>query len=352
MSDDIFKDENPFARLDKKKFPDAGKKTKSHGANIPSAVQNAIPAPFPDDDAALFLNAVGNAVRVPSCGKTGRQKNDFGHKLRLPKREEKTLPPPPPAASQEQSEASSKTSESSFAELFARSLPPDARKLPRGLASAQPVPSRSRQELEETPLSAPSTGTDTEADSLFADAVRDVAPLAGKGRAVALDAPPLVSPPVTQNPLQEFMEGKVEFTLSSTNEYVEAHVVGLDLSIVGKLQNGQLSPEANIDLHGLNSEQAFMSLVGFMRNAYMCGYRTVLVVSGRGKNSPAGIGVLREKLQEWFTQEPFRRVILAFCTAKPADGGPGALYVLLRKFRKNKGKVHWDRRPVDPDLCL
>ena len=62
--------------------------------------------------------------------------------------------------------------------------------------------------------------------------------------------------------------------------------------------------------------------------------RCVIVVPGRGRNSPDGIGILREKLKLWFTQEPFKRVVLAFCTARPHDGGPGSLYVLLRKYKK------------------
>jgi hypothetical protein len=45
-------------------------------------------------------------------------------------------------------------------------------------------------------------------------------------------------------------------------------------------------------------------------------------------------------------------VVLAFCTARANDGGAGALYVLLRKKRKDVGKVQWDRIPVDPDLLL
>ena len=36
-------------------------------------------------------------------------------------------------------------------------------------------------------------------------------------------------------------------------------------------------------------------------------------------------------------------VVLAFCTAQPKHGGAGALYVLLRKYRKDRGKVRWDR---------
>ena len=168
---------------------------------------------------------------------------------------------------------------------------------------------------------------------------------------MAAEAPVSIPPVQTpSNPLQEFIDGKLEFALAFTDEYVEGHVVGLDLMLVGKLQAGQFSPESHLDLHGMNAQQAFDALVGFFRAAYFKGQRTVLVVPGRGLNSPHGISILREKVQEWFTQEPLKRVILAFCTAKPSDGGAGALYVLLRKFRKGEGKIHWERKPVDPDL--
>lgn len=193
---------------------------------------------------------------------------------------------------------------------------------------------------------------DTEERSFF-QAMRDVTPLTRKGREIPPEIPVMVQPVQEQeetNPLQDFMEGKLEFALAFTDEYVEGHVVGLDLLTVGKLQAGQFSPESHIDLHGLNAQQAFQALVGFFRASYLKGYRTLLVVPGRGRNSPNGMPVLKDKLQSWFTQEPFRRVILAFCTAKPADGGAGALYVLLRKFRKDHGKVYWDRKPADPDL--
>lgn len=196
--------------------------------------------------------------------------------------------------------------------------------------------------------------SETAEERSFFQAMRDVTPLTRKGREIPPEAPPVVVQAVPEqretNPLQDFMEGKLEFALAFTDEYVEGHVVGLDLLTVGKLQAGQFSPESHIDLHGLNAQQAFHALVGFFRASYLKGYRTLLVVPGRGRNSPNGMPVLKDKLQSWFTQEPFRRVILAFCTAKPADGGAGALYVLLRKFRKDHGKVYWERKPSDPDL--
>ena len=179
--------------------------------------------------------------------------------------------------------------------------------------------------------------------------MRDVAPLSGKGRAVAPETPPPAPPAHAELSLRDFMDGKLEFALSMTGEYLEGYVVGLDELTMNKLRAGQYSPEAHLDLHGLNAAQAFQALVGFFRSAWHKGLRTVLVVPGRGRNSPDGIGVLRDKLQFWLTEEPFKRVVLAFCTARPADGGAGSVYILLRKYRK-KGKICWERTPADPDL--
>lgn len=188
-----------------------------------------------------------------------------------------------------------------------------------------------------------------EEDMAFFEAMRGVTPLSGSGREVT---PPVVSrgvPVSASDPLRDLVEGKVEFSLAYTDEYMEGHVMGLDLLTVGKLRQGGFSPEANVDLHGLNVQQAFETLRGFFRSCWFKGVRCVLVVSGRGKGSPNGVSVLREKLRFWFTQEPFKRVILAFCTAQVRDGGPGSVYVLLRKYKK-KGFVAWDRMPADEDL--
>ena len=188
--------------------------------------------------------------------------------------------------------------------------------------------------------------------ALFARAVGGVAPLDRKGR----DIPPAPSkkpgPGETSDiqALQDLIDGKLEFAMEMSEEYIEGHVIGLDHLVIAKMRAGNYHPEAHLDMHGLNANQAYERLVGFMRGAYYKGFRCVLVIPGRGKNSPDGLGVLREKLQLWLTQEPFRRVVLAFCTAQAVHGGPGALYVLLRKYRKNRGKIHWDRLPADPDL--
>ena len=121
---------------------------------------------------------------------------------------------------------------------------------------------------------------------------------------------------------------------------------GLDPMILGKMRAGQYSPEGHLDMHGMVAEEAYEALVSFLRASYNKGKRTVLLIPGRGKNSPEGYAVLRERVQEWLTHDPFKRVVLAFCTAQPKDGGAGALYVLLRKYKKNRGKIQWRRNDV------
>jgi DNA-nicking Smr family endonuclease len=184
----------------------------------------------------------------------------------------------------------------------------------------------------------------------FANAMRAVQPITGRGeRAPPRDAGPPADCEVHQQSFQALLEDTLEFALIFSKEYLEGHVVGLDSLILQKLRAGQYSPEAHLDLHGLNARQAFDALVGFVRRSWHRGMRTLLLIPGRGKNSPDGVAVLRERMQSWLTQDPLKRVVLAFCTARPVDGGPGSLYVLLRKYRK-KGKIHWERCPMDLDL--
>lgn len=188
--------------------------------------------------------------------------------------------------------------------------------------------------------------------ALFAQAVGSVEPMASKGRDIPVVLPKKNGPGEASDiqALQDLVDGKIEFAMEMTEEYIEGHVIGLDQLVIAKMRAGNYHPEAHLDMHGLNANQAYERLVGFMRGAYYKGFRCVLVIPGRGKNSPDGMGVLRERLQLWLTQEPFKRVVLGFCTAQAIHGGPGTLYVLLRKYKKNRGKIHWDRLPMDPDL--
>ena len=53
----------------------------------------------------------------------------------------------------------------------------------------------------------------------------------------------------------------------------------------------------------------------------------MLVIHGKGMNSPGGEAVLRKLTRHWLTQ---RSDVLAYCDAIPRDGGKGAVLVLLK----------------------
>jgi len=189
-------------------------------------------------------------------------------------------------------------------------------------------------------------------ESDFYRAMTGVAPLdkeKTKGREVRPTTPPPPPPPPADeeanalDALRDLVEGRVEFTLEYSDEYVQGFVTDLDPKIYRQLRAGQFSPEAHLDLHGLNAEQAMLTLLHFVREHYMAGKRCLLLIPGRGSNSPGGLPVLKEELKSWLTREPLKRAVLAFTTALPRHGGAGALYVLLRKFKKTKGKGRFEK---------
>ena len=98
-----------------------------------------------------------------------------------------------------------------------------------------------------------------------------------------------------------------------------------------KLKRGRLPIQAHIDLHGFTKNDAEAAVRRFLINSHHRGLRCVLIVHGRGLNSPDSIPVLKERLPVWLNRGPARKIVMAFSSAQPYDGGTGAIYVLLRK---------------------
>jgi DNA-nicking Smr family endonuclease len=93
-----------------------------------------------------------------------------------------------------------------------------------------------------------------------------------------------------------------------------------------RLRRGEVPIEAEIDLHGLARHAAHESLRVFLGVALAQGLRCVRVIHGKGLRSGAGGPVLRHSVADWLSRV---ENVLAFTTARAADGGTGALYVLL-----------------------
>jgi DNA-nicking Smr family endonuclease len=130
--------------------------------------------------------------------------------------------------------------------------------------------------------------------------------------------------------LRALVHGKSRFDITSTGEYLEGHVIALDPRVLKQLKEGNFTVQAHLDLHGYIKEEAKTLLSSFIRNSHATGFRTVLVIHGRGLKSDVG-PVLKENVVRWLTTGTLSHLVLAFCSARPCDGGTGALYVLLKK---------------------
>jgi DNA-nicking Smr family endonuclease len=122
--------------------------------------------------------------------------------------------------------------------------------------------------------------------------------------------------------------------ITFSDEYMEGFIHGLDPKLMRALRKGKFPFQDYIDLHGLTRQEASIRLRDFLVRSRALGKRCVLVVHGRGLNSENNVGVLKENLPVWLNAGPLKRMVLAFCTARPYDGGTGAAYVLLRNPQK------------------
>lgn len=115
-------------------------------------------------------------------------------------------------------------------------------------------------------------------------------------------------------------------TLLETDESLSYRQPGIGMDVVRKLRQGQWSIQQELDLHGLRRDDARETLGAFIRDCHHHGVRCVRVITGKGLGSPGKTPVLKNKVLGWLIQ---KKEVLAFVQARPAEGGAGALVVLL-----------------------
>jgi DNA-nicking Smr family endonuclease len=115
-------------------------------------------------------------------------------------------------------------------------------------------------------------------------------------------------------------------TLLDTDDALSFRRPSVGPEVTRKLRKGDWAIQREIDLHGLRSDEARLALTAFIREAHKYGIRCVRVVHGKGLGSPGKTPVLKSKVHSWLVQ---KNQVMAFVQAKPAEGGAGALVVLL-----------------------
>ena len=135
-----------------------------------------------------------------------------------------------------------------------------------------------------------------------------------------------------QAALAESLSDEMDITsLLDTDAQLSFRRPGVGVDVVQKLRQGKWSIQRQIDLHGQRSDEARETLSRFIRDAHKQGLRCVRVVHGKGLGSPGKAPVLKDKVHRWLVQ---KAEVVAFVQAQPAQGGAGALVVLLQPVRR------------------
>ncbi len=174
-----------------------------------------------------------------------------------------------------------------------------------------------QDELKETASAEAILGDDLDEESQWALAMSDVKPLDEEssdaddrpGRALAEHFRKRQQPEPTDVDLQDLR---------------------IDRTTRERIRRGLLHVQASFDLHGCTQDEALEEVNRFLDEAWLRGWRCVLVITGKGTARDGG-GVLRSAVPKWIAESRHREHLIGLGVAEPHDGGDGALYVVLRK---------------------
>jgi DNA-nicking Smr family endonuclease len=159
------------------------------------------------------------------------------------------------------------------------------------------------------------------------------------GRVRLLDpvaAPPAAAQPVPRPRMLEADEAAVPGELLDMDFDPAVLEVGEELDylrdgyppkLLRQLKRGQFSVQDDLDLHQMNAAAAQSSIVIFLAEAKQHGLRCVRIVHGKGLRSKSTGPVLKGLADRMLRR---RDDVVAFASARPSQGGTGAVIVLLK----------------------
>lgn len=164
---------------------------------------------------------------------------------------------------------------------------------------------------------------------LFRDAVRGVRPLGSRG------APP--QPPRTRPRalftradraavLRESLGASGGDPELAAGDELVFRRPQVQPTVLRRLRRGEYRVQREIDLHGLTVAEAKQALRQFLIRALEQQLRCVRVIHGKGLRSGHRGPVLKLAVSQVLRRTG---AVLAFVSARPVDGGTGAVYVLL-----------------------
>jgi DNA-nicking Smr family endonuclease len=178
--------------------------------------------------------------------------------------------------------------------------------------------------------------------NLFASSVGSVQPILNKPKVLSKTKQPEPNPVQQKRDdaavLRESLSDAFDVeSLLDIDDSLSFRRPGIGTDVTKKLRQGIWSIQKQLDLHNMRTDEAREALGAFIREAHKIGVRCVRVVHGKGLGSAGKEPVLKAKVKSWLIQ---KQEVLAFVQAKPAEGGAGALVVLLKPQLKSQLKPH------------
>lgn len=165
---------------------------------------------------------------------------------------------------------------------------------------------------------------------LFRDAVGDVRPIDHKPVVIQPRRPaplPRQTWEDERNAALEALWDSDDFSEQETGEELLFLRPGVQHRQLMRLRRGQFSIQGQLDLHGHTVAEAREALGAFLKICQRDRLRCVRIIHGKGNGSLHRLPILKAKVNRWLQQWD---AVLAFCSARPRDGGTGAVYVLLK----------------------
>tara|TARA_Y100001933_G_C18930083_1_gene534956 strand:+ start:126 stop:689 length:564 start_codon:yes stop_codon:yes gene_type:complete len=175
--------------------------------------------------------------------------------------------------------------------------------------------------------------------ALWQEVARRTVPIGPKPAVLPARATPAKAEEIAAQPLQPFRIGEAARQNTLPGLSGPSAPAAMDRKAFQRLRRGKLTPEAEIDLHGMTLDQAQGALTGFLLRAHAQGKRLVLVVTGKGRDRddggpiPVRRGVLRHNVPLWLRVPPLGPLVLEVSEAHHRHGGGGAYYVYLKRQR-------------------
>lgn len=177
-------------------------------------------------------------------------------------------------------------------------------------------------------------------DFNFKDAMRDVRPLTQDTRKPHTNKPKSPKRRSHTHPAEtHHIPYEYDFSLMDQSRWVggEDNVSfkrpGVQPKLFDRLRRGQCDYEARLDLHHFTSGEAMAMVDRCLDQCLAEGVRCVLLIHGKGFMSREQKPILKNILIQHLRENSY---VLAYHSARPRDGGTGAMYVLIKASHKVK----------------